>query len=182
MCRTTNKELHNLIRGTPADSRRHPCIWNFWTIVARGDGAENGHSSGASGPIASRGDGAIFLTGQKPTEDLCARGSSSPLGGSSSELRIPKLGSRNEQTVRVCAACASLIPIRRKAYCSSFSIRRATNTSRPREHGHTRTDAADTPAPARPPNSRTPENDHHRFMLGFLTGLLFQLFNFLENF
>ena len=50
---------------TPGDTKECARIGNFWTIVPRGDGGENGHSSGTSGPVASRDDGAIFLTATK---------------------------------------------------------------------------------------------------------------------
>ena len=43
-------------------------------MVPRGDGGENGLSSGTSGPIASRDDGAIFVTAAKNLPRICAPG------------------------------------------------------------------------------------------------------------
>ena len=37
-CYTTNKEVHNLVRGTLADTKdtkEYACIWNFWTTWRR---------------------------------------------------------------------------------------------------------------------------------------------------
>ena len=106
---------------TPEDTKEYACTGNFWTIVPRGDGGENGLSSGTSGQTASRDDGAIFLTAAKTKKRSVRWGSSSPSG-------VPPRNAghdlirRNEQTVRVCAVHASLTPIRRKAYIFSFSI------------------------------------------------------------
>ena len=76
-CCTRDNELHNLIRGTPADTtgdtKEYACIWNFWTIAPRGDEKKK-HSSGTSGPIASRDDGAIFLTRVKSNKGCVRRG------------------------------------------------------------------------------------------------------------
>ena len=58
-----------------AHSRKeYACIWNFWTIVPRGDGGENGLSSGTFGLVASRDDGAIFLTAPKTNKGSVRRG------------------------------------------------------------------------------------------------------------
>ena len=48
------------------------------TSAPRGEGAENGLSSGISGPVASRDDGAIFLTAAKTNKGSVRGGSSSP--------------------------------------------------------------------------------------------------------
>ena len=148
---TINKELHNLIRGTfgvnfencttsfvahqptPGDTKEYACIGNFWTFVPRGDGGENGHSSGISGPIASRDDGAIFLTAAKTNKGSVRPGF---LLGTQDMILFQHRVRRDGQTVRVCAVFASLIP-----------IRRATHTIRPPRHGHTRTDARRRPPP-----------------------------------
>ena len=50
---------------TPGDTREYARIGNFLTIAPRGDGGENGRSSGTSGPVLSRDDGAIFFTAAK---------------------------------------------------------------------------------------------------------------------
>ena len=87
-CCTSDKELRNLIHGKLADTKdakEYACIWNFWTIAPRGDGAESGLSSGTSGPIASRDDGAIFLTAAKTNKRSVRRGFFLTLEGSSSE-------------------------------------------------------------------------------------------------
>ena len=95
------------------------------TSAPRGDGGEDGHSSGTSGPIASRDDGAIFLTAAKTQQRFCAPGVLlSTQDMISSQHRVWRDG----QTERVCAVYASLTP-----------IRLATKTIRPRERGHTRT-------------------------------------------
>ena len=92
----------------------------FWTIVPRGDAAENGHSSGTSGPIASRDDGAIFLTAAKTYQESVRRGFLLTLGRTQDMILFQYLGRRNEHTVRVCAENASLTPNRRKAYSFFF--------------------------------------------------------------
>ena len=81
------------------------------TSAPRGDGAENGLSSGTSGPIASRDDGAIFLTA-KTNEGSVRRGF---LLRTHDMILSQQRVRRNEHTVRVCAVYASLVPIRRKA-------------------------------------------------------------------
>ena len=102
---TINKELHNLIRGTPA--KEYACIGNFWTIVPRGDGGENGLSSGTSGPIASRDDGAIFLTAVKTNEGSVRRGFLLTLSwfllGTQDMIFFQHWVRMVEQTERVCA-------------------------------------------------------------------------------
>ena len=143
---------------------------NFWTIVPRGDGGEHGLSSGASGPVAPRDDGAIFLTAVKNQPRICAPRFFLTLGSSSSETQDMILLQhgvwRDEQTVRVCAE---------KRFLDTDSIERLTffvfQLFHPRPHprAHTRTHPR-TPGP--------PEDDHDRIMLGFLKGLLFQLFIF----
>ena len=78
---------------------------------------------------------------------------------------------RDGQTERVCAENAALIP-----------VRPATNTSRPREHGHTRVDAATRPHPrahtrTRPrAHARPPEDDHGPFYVERLTFSAFRGF------
>ena len=57
------------------------------TSAPRGDGGEDGHSSGTSGPIASRDDGAIFLTAAKTNKGSVRRRFLITLGCSSSERR-----------------------------------------------------------------------------------------------
>ena len=94
-------------------------------IAPRGDGAENALSSGTSGPIASRDDGAIFLTAAKYYPESVRQGFSPLLGEfllrTQDTILSQHLVRRNEQTERVCAVNASLIPIRRKANFSQFS-------------------------------------------------------------
>ena len=130
-------------------------------------------SLGTSGPIASRDDGVIFLTPAKPNEGSVRR-------GFLLTLRVPPQNAGHDLVPTpdseggtdgksVCAVHASLIP-----------VPRATNTIRPREHGHTHTHKRDTPTPARaraPTHARTPEDDHDRFMLGFLERLNFSFFS-----
>ena len=68
---TTDKELHNLIRGTLADTKRHQigCMHrDFWTIVPRDDGA-------------------IFLSAAKNQQRIRAPGIPPHLGDSSSGRR-----------------------------------------------------------------------------------------------
>ena len=110
-CATTNKELHNLIRGTPAP---------------RGDGGENGLSSGTSGPIASREYGVVFLTAAKTYKGSVRQGVLPHhlvgfLLRTQDMILFQHRVRRDGQTERVCAEYASMIPIRRKAYVFSFS-------------------------------------------------------------
>ena len=97
------------------------------TSGPRGDGGENGRSSGTSGPVASRDDGAIFLTAAKTNKGSVRRGF---LLRTQDMILFQDLVRRDGQTEKVCAENASLIP-----------IRRATDTIRAREHGHTRAHA-----------------------------------------
>ena len=110
---TVNKELHNLIRGTPA--KEYACIGNFWTIVPRGDGGENGLSSGTCGPIGPRHDGAAAKTNKGSVR----RGFLLTLGWfllkTQDMIFFQHRVRMVEQTERVCAVYASLVPIRRKA-------------------------------------------------------------------
>ena len=94
------------------------------------------HASGTSGPLtAPRGDGAIFLTAAKTNKRSVRRGFLLTLGWfllrTQDMILFQNRVRRDEQTERVCAAYASLIP-----------IRRATNTIRPGEYVYIRTDVA----------------------------------------
>ena len=76
------------------------------------------------GPIASRDDGAIFLTAAKTHQRIRTPGVTPHLGGfllrTQDMVLFRHRVRRDEQTVRVCAVNASLIPIRRKAYFFQF--------------------------------------------------------------
>ena len=102
---------------TPGDTKEYPCIWNFWTTAPRGDGGEIGLSSGTSAPIASRDDGAVFLTAANTNKRSVRRGF---LLRTQHMIFFQHRVWKNEQTVRVCAVYASLIPIRRKACFFNF--------------------------------------------------------------
>ena len=138
------------------------------TSAPRGDGGENGLSSGTSGPIASRDDGAVLIAA-KTYQDSVRQGfllTLRVLLRTQDMILFQHRVRRNEQTERVCAENASLIP-----------IRRATNTSRPRDNGHTCTDAATRPHPRA--HTRTPGRPKTTttvFLLGFLKGLLSNFF------
>ena len=119
---------------------------------------ESMHSSGTSGPIASRDDGA---TPAKPTKDLTH-------GTILSQHQVRRDG----QTVRVCVP--KTLPWYRFVARQTRFARENMVTPAPTPR-HARTHMS-TPARARAPtHARTPEDDHDRFMLGFLKGLLFQL-------
>ena len=112
-------------KQTPGDTKEYACIGNFWTIVPRCDGAESGHSSGTSRPIASRDDGAISLTAAKNQQRIRAPGFPPHLAEfllrTQDMILFQHRFRRDEQTERVCAAHASMIPIRRKAYFFNIS-------------------------------------------------------------
>ena len=124
---------------TPEDIKEYACIWNFWTVAPRGDGGENGLSSGTSGPIASSDDGAIFLAAAKTYKGSVRRGFLLTLGRfllRTLDMILVQHRVRRMNRRKECAEHAALIP-----------VRRATNTIRPREHGHTRANAATRPHP-----------------------------------
>ena len=123
------------------------------------------HASGTSGPIASRDDGAVFLTAAKNNQESVRRGFLLTLGWfllkTQDVILFQHRVQRDEQTERVCAENASLIP-----------IRHPTNIIHPREHGHTaptpRHARTHVPTPARaraPTHARTSEDDHDRIVL-----------------
>ena len=111
---------------TPGDTKEYARIRNFLTSAPRGDGDENGRSSGTSGPVASRDDGPIFFTAAKTYQESVRRGFLLTLGGfllgTQDVLLSQHRVRRNEQTARVCAENASLMPMRRKAYSFIFHI------------------------------------------------------------
>ena len=124
-------------------------------------------------PIASRDNGAVLLTATKTNKESVRRGFLTLgvfLPRTQDMILFQHRVRRDEQTERVCAENASLIP-----------IRRATNTIRPRKHGHTRTDAATRPHPRAHTHARTPEDDHHRFVFGIFERLTFSTFQFFKN-
>ena len=71
-------------------------------------------ASGTSGPVASRDDGAIFLTAAKTNKGSVRRGFLLTLGwfllGTQDMILFQHRIRRNEQTVRVCTIYVSLIP------------------------------------------------------------------------
>ena len=68
----TDKELHNLTLGTLADTRKHQIVRMHRGLLDHCPTWRRSRkwafSSGTSGPIASRDDGAIFLTAAKTNE------------------------------------------------------------------------------------------------------------------
>ena len=86
------------------ETKEYACIGNFWTTALRGDGAENGHSSG---PIASRDDGAVSSTAAKTFQGSVRREVLLTLGSgfllrTQDMILFQHLVRRDEQTERVC--------------------------------------------------------------------------------
>ena len=76
------------------------------TSAPRGDGAENGLSSGTSRPIGPRHDGAIFLTAAKTNKGSVRRGF---LLGTQDMISFQHRVGRVEETESVCV-CAETLP------------------------------------------------------------------------
>ena len=92
---------------------------------------------------------------------------------------IPTPIRRVEQTERVCAVHASLIPIPRATkhdpLARTWSHSRRDNAPHPRAHTRTRPRTPRTPG-------RPKTTDHDRFMLGFLERLTVSTFQFFKTF
>ena len=78
-----------------------------------------------SGPVAPRDDAAVFLTAAKTNKGSVRQGFLLTLGRFLLRRQDMNLSQhwiqRNEQTIKMCTVCDSLIPIQRKAYFFSVS-------------------------------------------------------------
>ena len=96
-CYTSDKELHNLIRCTFGinfgiasrmfHNRQRIAQPQSWQISRHQGTPKSMHASGTSGLVASRDDGAIFLTASKTYQESLRRAVLLTLEGSSSERR-----------------------------------------------------------------------------------------------
>ena len=89
-CHGLGKTNFALQRNRPTDRTSVPqqTKTHSWHISRHQETPKSMHASGASGPVASRDDGAIFLTAAKTYQESVRRGFLLTLwGGSSSERR-----------------------------------------------------------------------------------------------
>ena len=107
-CSTTNKELHNLIRGTPADIRRQQRACMHLELLDHCPTWRRSRERAfvrTSGPIASRDEGAFFLTATKTYKGSVRRGLRVPPQNAGHDLiPTPDFGGMNRR--KECVPCS----------------------------------------------------------------------------